>query len=70
MVKTYTVPVLQDDMIDEEKAKKEVAGQMTFQEKMDLLDQQVISLGRIEKYENRKFTKQFLLEHLLCGFIA
>ena len=33
--------IVQDNMIDEEKAKKEVAGQMSFQEKLTLLDEQV-----------------------------
>ena len=32
---------LQDNMIDEEKAKKEAAAQMTFEQKINLLNDQV-----------------------------
>ena len=34
----------QDNMIDEEKAKKEAAGQMTFEQKINLLNDQVSEL--------------------------
>ena len=36
---------LQDNMIDEEKAKREAAAQLTMEEKIVLLDQQVDALS-------------------------
>ena len=35
---------LKDNMIDEERAKKEAAGQMTFEQKINLLNDQVLKL--------------------------
>ena len=37
---------LKDNMIDEERAKKEAAGQMTFEQKVNLLNDQVNVLER------------------------
>ena len=35
--------IFQDNMIDEEKAKKEAAAQMTFEQKINLLNDQVFN---------------------------
>ena len=40
---SWLIP-LKDNMIDEERAKKEAAGQMTFEQKINLLNDQVSKL--------------------------